>query len=148
MQLKREKSVGGGGRDKCWQRQIHFLLMWKYDKKSRYCSAKLNMFVSKCRGHQLHAFIDLGTEIKTCIPLQFNWNLKYILRCVYFFSIIVNTSKQFLLFIHVIIIMTDQLYLTVNAFCQEKGYHAGRWTIQQGSSKGAKALSNSVPQRT
>lgn len=50
-------------------------------------------------------------------------------------------SKQFLLFILVIIIMTDQFYLTVNAFCQEKGYHPGCWTIQQGSSKGTKAVS-------
>lgn len=37
--------------------------------------------------------------------------------------------------------MTDQFYLTVNAVCQEKGYNPGCWTIQQGSSKGAKAIS-------
>lgn len=37
--------------------------------------------------------------------------------------------------------MTDQIYLTVNAVCQEKGYNPGCWTIQQGSAKGAKAMS-------
>lgn len=49
--------------------------------------------------------------------------------------------KPFLLLILVIIIMTDQIYLTVNAVCQEKGYNPGCWTIQQGSSKGTKAIS-------
>lgn len=49
--------------------------------------------------------------------------------------------KTFLLLILVIIIMTDQIYLTVNAVCQEKGYNPGCWTIQQGSAKGAKAMS-------
>lgn len=49
--------------------------------------------------------------------------------------------KPFLLLILVIIIMTDQIYLTVNAVCQEKGYNPGCWTIQQGSAKGAKAMS-------
>lgn len=49
--------------------------------------------------------------------------------------------KPFLLLILVIIIMTDQIYLTVNAVCQEKRYNPGCWTIQQGSAKGAKAMS-------
>lgn len=70
------------------------------------------MFVSKCRGHQLHAFIDLGTEIKymytPCNLIEIHFEM-----CIFFFY-------------HSEHIEADQLYLNVNAFCQEKGYHAGR----------------------
>lgn len=46
--------------------------------------------------------------------------------CIFFFYHSEHIEAIFIVYTHVIIIMTDQLYLTVNAFCQEKGYHAGR----------------------